>query len=72
MVAGMQGIGVNAPIAAAVAEATVGLARLVHMPNEPMFTSGLWSMMLAAGWLPHSSRHCASTVRTAGASPKLH
>ena len=39
-VAGMQGIGVNAPSAAAVAEATVGFIRLEHMPNVSTFTNG--------------------------------
>ena len=47
-VAGTQGIGVSTPIAAAVAEATVGLASDWHMPNGMMFVSGTWSMMLAA------------------------
>jgi hypothetical protein len=31
--AGIHGIGVSAPSAAAVAEATVGFARLLHIPN---------------------------------------
>jgi len=41
LVAGMQGIGVSTPDAAAVAEATVGLARDWHMPNGAIFTMGL-------------------------------
>ena len=40
-VAGMQGIGVNTPSAAAVADATVGFANEMHMPNGMMFTMGL-------------------------------
>jgi len=40
-VTGMQGIGVSTPIAADVAEATAGLARLVHIPKGMMFTIGL-------------------------------
>jgi hypothetical protein len=48
-VTGMHGIGVSTPIAAEVADATVGLARLVHMPNGIMFTIGLLSIILAAG-----------------------
>jgi len=48
-VTGMQGIGVKTPAAAEVAEATVGLARLVHIPKGRMLTMGLLSMMLAAG-----------------------
>src|SRR6266481_5131017 len=49
VVTGMQGIGVNTPRAAAVAEATVGLAIDVHMPKVGMFVIGIKSMMLAAG-----------------------
>lgn len=40
-VAGMQGMGVNTPSAAAVAAATVGLAMLMHMPKGMIFTSGM-------------------------------
>lgn len=39
-VMGMQGIGVNAPNAAAVAAATIGLAMLEHIPNVGMFPIG--------------------------------
>jgi hypothetical protein len=39
-VAGMHGIGVSTPRAAAVAAATVGLARLEHKPNGRTFTKG--------------------------------
>jgi len=49
---GTQGIGVSTPKAAVVAAATVGLARLVHMPKGGMFTMGIWSMMVAAGGPP--------------------
>jgi hypothetical protein len=68
----MQGIGVKTPMAAAVAEATVGLARLVHMPNGMMLTMGLLSMMLAAGMLPVSILLIGRTTRVLGARPKLH
>jgi len=47
-VMGMQGMGVNTPMAAAVAAATIGLARLWHMPKGGTFMIGTWSMMLAA------------------------
>ena len=40
VVTGMQGIGVSTPSAAAVAEATVGLAMDMHMPKVGMFTMG--------------------------------
>jgi hypothetical protein len=51
-VTGTHGIGVRTPIAAAVAAATVGLAREVHMPKGMMFTIGLLSMMLPASGPP--------------------
>lgn len=41
VVMGMQGIGVSTPIAAAVAEATMGFASDMHMANGGMFTIGL-------------------------------
>lgn len=40
-VAGMHGIGVNTPKAAAVAEATTGLAMEVHIPNGTIFVIGM-------------------------------
>lgn len=40
-VAGMQGIGVSTPMAAAVAAATIGLAGDMHIPNGMMLTSGM-------------------------------
>jgi len=40
VVFGMHGIGVNTPKAADVAEATVGFAIELHMPNGRMFTIG--------------------------------
>ena len=39
-VAGTHGIGVSTPDAAAVAAATVGFARLKHIPNGKMFSIG--------------------------------
>ncbi len=39
-VAGMQGMGVNTPSAAAVAAATIGFAGEMHMPNGMMFIIG--------------------------------
>lgn len=40
-VAGMQGIGVRTPIAAAVAAATIGFAGDIHMPKGMMLTIGM-------------------------------
>lgn len=69
---GMQGIGVNAPIAAAVADATVGFANDWHMPKGIMLTIGILSMMLAISILPHLGRSGTMTDRVDGAIPKLH
>ena len=41
VVAGMQGIGVSTPMAAAVAAATIGFAGDMHMPNGMIFTRGM-------------------------------
>jgi hypothetical protein len=38
--AGTQGIGVKTPSAAAVAAATVGLDRVIHIPNGQIFRNG--------------------------------
>ena len=38
---GMHGMGVSTPAAAAVADATVGFAGDLHIPNGLMFTMGL-------------------------------
>jgi len=48
-VAGTHGIGVSTPMAAEVAEATLGLASDVHMPNGRILTMGTLSIMFAAG-----------------------
>jgi hypothetical protein len=46
---GVQGMGVSTPRAAAVAAATAGFAKLVHMPKGNTFTNGALSMMFATG-----------------------
>ena len=46
-VTGTQGMGVNTPNAAAVAEATVGLAGDEHIAKGKMLTIGLLSNILA-------------------------
>jgi hypothetical protein len=71
-VTGTHGIGVSTPMAAAVAAATAGFAGDMHMPNGMMFTRGTWSMMLASGWLPVSTRLTGNTTRLLGAIPMLH
>ncbi|MGF7031700.1 hypothetical protein J2T17_002614 [Paenibacillus mucilaginosus] len=69
-VAGMQGIGVSTPKAAAVAAATDGLAGEEHMPKGRMLTMGTWSMIFAAG-VPAVTRLTGITERAEGAAPKL-
>src|SRR5882724_3461879 len=71
VVAGMQGMGVNTPSAAAVAEATTGLAMDMHMPKVGMFVIGMWSMMLAAGVVAMVLL-VGSTTRADGATPNEH
>ena len=49
---GTQGWGVSTPIAAAVAEATVGFAMEVHIPQGITLVIGAASAMLATGFPP--------------------
>ena len=69
VVTGMHGIGVSTPRAAAVAEATDGLAMEEHMPNVGMFVMGMKSMMVAAGDVA-LTLFAGVTIREAGATPK--
>ncbi len=69
---GMQGMGVSTPMAALVADATVGLASDMHIPNGGIFTIGLLSMMFAAGGPPHITLLTGRTFKDEGAIPKLH
>lgn len=71
-IAGIHGIGVNTPSAAAVAEATVGLAIELHIPKGRIFAIGTLSMILAAGILLLITLLFGSTIRQDGAAPKLH
>jgi hypothetical protein len=71
--AGMQGIGVRTPSAAAVAAATVGFAGLVHMPNGTILTIGAKSIIEAmSGPQAKTGGPLGKTVRGVGAIPKLH
>ena len=70
-VTGMQGMGVRTPSAAAVAEATMGLAMDIHMPKDGMLTMGAQSIIVAAG-APTMVLLMGSTLRAAGATPKGH
>jgi hypothetical protein len=69
---GTQGMGVKTPRAAAVADATAGLARLEHTPNGGTLTMGVKSMMVAAGGPPTMERLAGKTFKALGAAPKLH
>src|SRR3954451_17422479 len=67
-VIGVHGIGVRTPSAAAVAAATAGLAKLVHIAKGSTFRNGLLSMTLAIGVAPRT-RLIGSTMSDEGASP---
>ena len=67
-----RSIGVKTPIAAAVAEATVGLARDMHIPKGITLTIGTWSMMFAAGWFMPNTRWIGRTTSADGAAPIVH
>ncbi len=69
--AGMQGWGVSTPKAAAVAEATAGLARELHIPKV---IGGLGiSIMVAASALEIMTVDCEVTGASEhGATPKVH
>ena len=71
-VAGIQGIGVSTPRAAAVAAATIGLAGDLHMPKDGTLTIGLWSMIVAAGLLEYITLLVGTTVSDDGAKPIEH
>jgi hypothetical protein len=71
-VAGMHGIGVNTPRAAAVADATVGLVIVEHIPNVMIFTIGIISAIETTG-NPHAKTgFFGITEREDGAVPNEH
>lgn len=72
VIAGTQGIGVSTPIAAAVAEATVGLLIDWHMPNGMILVIGIISVILAISIFPHFGRSGTVTISVDGAIPKVH
>ncbi len=71
-VIGKQGIGVNTPMAAAVATATIGLAKERQKPKGIMLTSGRWSITEAIGIPWRKIRHAGNTFKTLGETPKEH
>jgi hypothetical protein len=71
-VLGIQGIGVNTPNAAAVADATVGLANEVHIPKGGILTMGLLSMIFAIGLLEAKTILSGRILSVLGANPNGH
>lgn len=69
---GTQGIGVSTPMAAEVADATVGLAKEEHMPKEGMLIIGLKSMIFAMGLLANITRFSGVTMSLQGVMPNEH
>lgn len=72
VVTGVHGIGVRTPSAAAVAEATVGLASELHIPNGWMLIPGLKSITVAAGRFEQNAARSGMTVNVEGAAPNVH
>jgi hypothetical protein len=71
-VAGIHGMGVSTPNAAAVAEATSGFEGVVHIPKVGIFVIGAKSMIVAAGRPPTSTVGADVATKGAGATPKVH
>ena len=71
VVTGIHGIGVRTPLAAAVAEATVGFANEEHVPKGGILDVGTQSMILAAAFFSPITVGTA-TMSVEGAAPKLH
>ena len=65
-------MGVSTPIAADVAEATVGLAKDEHMPNDGILTKGLLSIMVAMGLFANITLLSGKTTNFAGVNPQEH
>jgi len=72
VVAGMHGIGVNTPNAAAVAAATTGFEGDMHIPKGMILVMGIWSMIFAAGISLVIILFVGSTTSELGATPNVH
>lgn len=70
-ITGTHGIGVSTPMAAEVAEATVGLDSDWHIPNVGMF-AGVKSIVVAINMFIHLGRRGTVTISEQGVIPKLH
>jgi hypothetical protein len=64
-------MGTSVPIAAAVAEATIGLASDLHIPNGNTLTIGLLSRIFATGTFDNT-RFDGKTTSADGVNPKVH
>jgi len=71
-VTGTHGTGVGTPRAADVAAIKAGFVGALHIPKGGIFTTGLKSMMFAAGLFSTITRLTGRTIRDDGAAPKLH
>lgn len=71
VITGMHGIGVSTPRAAAVADATCGLARELHIPNGITFFIGTLSIIVAIGVVV-IVLFSGVTINVDGAIPKEH
>jgi hypothetical protein len=69
-VTGTHGVGVNTPLAAAVADAVVGFAKDEHVANGGILDTGIESRILAATFLSAITVG-TDTMRVEGADPKL-
>jgi|GEM_PF-926904 len=70
VVTGIHGVGVNTPLAAAVAEAVVGFVSDEHIPNVGILVTGIASRILAATILSAVTPGIV-TSNVAGDAPKL-
>lgn len=70
VVTGTQGIGVSTPLAAAVAEATVGFANEEQVAKGGILVIGAKSIILAAGFFSPMTVGTV-TISVEGAEPKL-
>lgn len=69
---GIQGWGVSTPSAAAVADATAGLARLLHIPKLWMFTMPLPSVKVPTGFPFINTVVALVALNVDGVVPKEH
>lgn len=69
---GTQGIGVSTPKAAAVAEATLGFDKVLHIPNGIIFTIGIKSVTEATGNPQIKIGNFGRTTNEDGAAPNVH